>query len=44
VTGDEISKTVRWSSKRRLSRIAGKPVVLTFELKNADLYSLQFAD
>ena len=44
VTGDEISKTVQWSSKRRLSDVAGKPVELTFEMKNADLYSMQFTD
>ena len=44
LTGDEISKTVRWSSKRRLANFAGKPVVLSFELKNADLYSMQFVD
>ncbi|MBC8291435.1 MAG: hypothetical protein H8E37_14130 [Planctomycetes bacterium] len=44
VSGDETAKTVNWSSKRRLSKFAGMPVVMTFELKNADLYSMQFVE
>jgi hypothetical protein len=44
VSGDETARTVEWASKQRLSRFAGQPVVMTFELKNADLYSMQFVE
>lgn len=44
VRGDEIAKTIEWSSKQRLKNLAGQPVVMTFELKNADLYSMQFVE
>ena len=40
--GDSISRRVTWKSKADLSALAGKPVRLRFELKDADLYSFQF--
>ena len=42
LTGDEIAGTVDWSSGKSLARFSGRPVVLTFGLKNASLYSMQF--
>ncbi|MFP6765232.1 MAG: hypothetical protein VB858_16510 [Planctomycetaceae bacterium] len=42
LTGDEIAGTVEWNSGKSLARFAGRPVVLTFDLKQASLYSLQF--
>jgi len=42
LTGDEIAARVDWSSKENLDRFVGRPVVLTFALKNASLYSMQF--
>lgn len=37
---DEIAATVRWS--KSLSELKGRPVQLKIELKQADIYSLQF--
>ncbi len=49
IWGDEIEHTVRWershaqaTSDKPLSRITGKPVRLSFVMKDADLYSLRF--
>ena len=42
VIGDRIEHKVRWKSGATLSKLAGKPVRLRFQLKDADLYSLQF--
>ena len=42
VTGDFIEHVARWKSSPDLGRLAGRPVRLRFELKDADLYSLQF--
>ncbi len=48
IWGDEIEHTVRWerthakaTSDKPLARIAGKPIRLRFEMKDADLYSLR---
>ncbi|MBI5817379.1 MAG: hypothetical protein HZA88_00165 [Verrucomicrobia bacterium] len=43
ITGDFIEHTVRWKSRTDVGKLAGKPVRLRFELKDADLYSLRFA-
>jgi hypothetical protein len=44
VTGDAIAQTVIWKDKADLADLVGKPVRLRFALKEADLYSLQFAN
>ena len=41
ITGDHIEQTVTWKSGE-LAAMAGKPVRLRFELRDADLYSIQF--
>ena len=40
--GDEIAATVRW--KGELASLAGKPVRIRFQLKQADVYSFRFKD
>ena len=40
--GDELDRVVSWEAGADVSGLAGKPVRLRFELKDADLYSLQF--
>jgi acetyl esterase/lipase len=42
--GDEIEGTFTWQSNADLGTLAGKPIRLRFVLKDADLYSLRFAD
>ena len=41
--GDELDRTISWNSEADVSKLSGKPVRLRFELKDADLYSFQFA-
>lgn len=41
--GDRIEHTVRWKSGADLGALAGQPIRLRFALRDADLYSLQFA-
>lgn len=40
--GDQIDRVVSWKSGSDVGQLAGKPVRLRFELKDADLYSFQF--
>ena len=42
IFGDMLHRVVTWKSAERLDSLAGKPVRLLFELKDADLYSFQF--
>jgi hypothetical protein len=42
VTGDSIEQVVKWKSRADLGKLAGRPVRLRFDLKDADLYSLRF--
>ncbi len=42
LSGDEIEHTVKWQGGGDLSRLAGRPVRLRFELRNAHLYSFRF--
>ena len=42
ISGDKIRHTVRWKTGDDVSQFAGKPVRLRIELKDADLYSIQF--
>jgi len=43
VFGDTVSRTATWKAGPDVSKLAGKPVRLLFELKDADLYSFRFA-
>ena len=40
--GDTLDRTVTWQNKSDVSALAGKPVRLRIELREADLYSLKF--
>ena len=42
VFGDDLERTITWVGRSDLSDLAGKPVRLRFELRDADLYSLRF--
>ena len=42
LAGDKIEMTAAWNSGSHVGDLAGKPVRLRFELKNADLYSIRF--
>ncbi len=44
IFGDEIERTVTWTDGSDMSKLAGKPVRLRFLLRDADLYSFQFAE
>jgi hypothetical protein len=41
--GDQLDRTVSWKAGTSVSPLAGQPVRLRFELKDADLYSFRFA-
>jgi hypothetical protein len=43
IIGDQIDHMVSWKSGSDIGKFSGQPVRLRFELKDADLYSLQFA-
>lgn len=43
IIGDEITRTVNWKHGSDVRKLAGQPVRLRFELKDADLYAFQFA-
>ena len=42
VYGDQIDRVVTWGGERSLAQLAGRPVRLEVELKDADLYALAF--
>ena len=42
--GDEIEKMVAWKGDADVSPLAGKPVRLRFDLKDADVFSFRFGD
>jgi hypothetical protein len=42
IFGDTVARKVAWNNNPDLSKLAGKPVRLHFELKDGDLYSIQF--
>jgi hypothetical protein len=44
VYGDDLDRTVIWAGNPDLEALAGKPVRLRFEVRDADLYSFQFRD
>ena len=41
--GDQLDRTVSWKAGADVSKLAGKPVRLKMELKDANLYSFQFS-
>ncbi len=41
--GDQINRAVTWNKKPDIGDLAGKPVKLLIELKDADLYAFRFA-
>ena len=43
IFGDELARVVRWRKGGDVRPLSGKPVRLRFVLKDADLYSFQFA-
>lgn len=42
IIGDEIRRTVSWQGREDLSALAGRPIRLRIQLRDADLYALQF--
>lgn len=42
VIGDEIERVVKWKGGSDLAAIAGKPIRLRIQMKDADLYSIRF--
>ena len=40
--GDELARQVTWNGRADLSQVAGQPVRLRFELKDADVFSFRF--
>lgn len=44
IYGDELEYTVTWRGKSDLSKFLGKPIRFKFELKDADVFALRFAD
>jgi len=44
LVGDEIDETVAWKGGADVGSLAGKPVRLQFDLKDADLFSFRFSD
>ncbi len=41
--GNEISRTVTWKSGADLSKVSGRPVRLRVEVRDADLFAIQFS-
>jgi hypothetical protein len=42
IFGDDLERVVPWKNGTDISALAGRPIRLRFELKDADLYSIQF--
>lgn len=42
LTGNWIEKKVTWAGEKSAAELAGKPVILHFVMKDADLYSIRF--
>lgn len=43
IYGNELNRVVSWRGNSNLSRFEGKMIRLKFEMKDADLFALQFA-
>jgi len=44
IFGDSLERPVVWKSGENVGKLAGQPVRLRFELRDADLYALRFAE
>jgi hypothetical protein len=44
IFGDTIDRAISWGNRRDVSTLAGKPVRLRFELKDANVYAFRFFD
>ena len=44
VYGDDLERAVAWKGNGDLGALAGKPVRLRFEIKDADLFSYRFRE
>jgi len=44
IVGDRLDHVVRWKSGSDLSKLAGQPIRLRFQLRDADLYALRFSE
>ena len=42
--GDEIDLVMAWKSGSDVKALAGKPIILHFEMKDADVYSYHFGE
>ena len=42
--GDSLNRALRWRGRSAVGQLAGRPVRLRFAIKDADLYSFQFAN
>ena len=42
--GDELDRTITWKGNRDVGKLAGQPIRLRFEIKDADLYSFRFTN
>jgi hypothetical protein len=42
IVADSIERPVTWNDKADVSRLAGKPLRVRFQLKDADVFSMQF--
>jgi hypothetical protein len=40
--GDEMDRQISWKSGQSLAGLAGQPIRLRFQMKDADVYSLRF--
>jgi len=44
IFGDDIERTVLWKNGGDVGHLAGRPVILRFVMRDADLYSLRFGE
>jgi len=44
IFGDDLERAVPWKDGKDLASIAGRPVRLQLELRDADLYAFHFGD
>ena len=42
--GDELDRTLSWKGNPDVAKLAGQPIRLRFEIKDADLYSFRFSE
>ena len=42
--GDELDLAMAWKSGTDVTALAGKPIVLHFEMKDSDIYSYRFGE